>query len=926
MIRRPPRSTLFPYTTLFRSISLSDSHAGKVDFEIENAADLSGNKMQLTSLKGFIYDIVPTEIKSAVIKEGTYTNKKEIHILTNVIKGDSIQISENPSFPENAWIKYSNNIPFILSSASGQKQVYIRLRDPEGNLSKTVVLTTNFDITKPNVIFYKYPDPVTLDASFTISVTFDESLDTTILPDIILVSTGEENPVIPKGGSFSKSNPGTGLENDTYTTKPINLTSKMGGAITIIMKNASDFAGNTMDVTSQETFQLDTFPPTLNSFTPERKYLNENNINLTLYSPDAEFIMFSETEALDTTLDTTLDPDTEPDSGPWEYYIDFTSFPLSEGQGRKKIYLRLKDGLGNISEAFKTEVIVDKTFPQILFYKFQFNPENSSVKISFIFNESMDISREPQISFIGMGESTPMVPEGGSFSINKIQNDTYTTPPIALNENMTGEIIVVANEAYDMAGNSISTTARASFFYSPIFPKVAAIIPMEEDYTFTEWVNLYIYAYNAKKIMVSEDPSFPNSTWLDFSENIQINLSKTLEEKTIYFKFKDTEGNISYTANFTIEKINPPKEFTRNSEKIEIFPQDTTATREITIKHKLDNFVYQMVSENPFWEDVKWKPVKSEFSYLLSPEYGKKMIYLWFRDEIGNYSDIYCKNIFLDVPIPKRKTSMIQKVSEGLTATKKLIINLPEKGIDITQKVVNLPIEAAKKVTQAILPSKKGAKVQKKAEDSATPSTSLPARGMEIAAGLPEKTINITQKIINLPIEAVKKVTQAVMPSATKDTSKADLYKPVAAKPKKKKETKTVTAPLTTKDTSKADLYKPVASKPAVDSTVLKKQETTKVKKSKQKVAYIAPRKIKRIWTVEITSDKDKTWAFKFMYKINKINSRHHAYIKKVIINGMIWYTVRAGLFNNEQLAKQLGEKLKTEFEEIKEYKLVTIK
>ena len=30
MIRRPPRSTLFPYTTLFRSLDLSQSRVGKV--------------------------------------------------------------------------------------------------------------------------------------------------------------------------------------------------------------------------------------------------------------------------------------------------------------------------------------------------------------------------------------------------------------------------------------------------------------------------------------------------------------------------------------------------------------------------------------------------------------------------------------------------------------------------------------------------------------------------------------------------------------------------------------------------------------------------------------------------------------------------------------------------------------------------------
>src|SRR5256885_12458697 len=31
MIRRPPRSTLFPYTTLFRSVRLSDVHPDAID-------------------------------------------------------------------------------------------------------------------------------------------------------------------------------------------------------------------------------------------------------------------------------------------------------------------------------------------------------------------------------------------------------------------------------------------------------------------------------------------------------------------------------------------------------------------------------------------------------------------------------------------------------------------------------------------------------------------------------------------------------------------------------------------------------------------------------------------------------------------------------------------------------------------------------
>src|SRR3712207_8307684 len=53
MIRRPPRSTLFPYTTLFRSLKKRFQHAGVAKVEIERAA----NKLKIdihTSRPGII--------------------------------------------------------------------------------------------------------------------------------------------------------------------------------------------------------------------------------------------------------------------------------------------------------------------------------------------------------------------------------------------------------------------------------------------------------------------------------------------------------------------------------------------------------------------------------------------------------------------------------------------------------------------------------------------------------------------------------------------------------------------------------------------------------------------------------------------------------------------------------------------------------
>src|SRR2546425_12060308 len=48
MIRRPPRSTLFPYTTLFRSILLEEGHAVVADFGIARAIEAAGGGDQRT--------------------------------------------------------------------------------------------------------------------------------------------------------------------------------------------------------------------------------------------------------------------------------------------------------------------------------------------------------------------------------------------------------------------------------------------------------------------------------------------------------------------------------------------------------------------------------------------------------------------------------------------------------------------------------------------------------------------------------------------------------------------------------------------------------------------------------------------------------------------------------------------------------------
>src|SRR5256714_752635 len=91
MIRRPPRSTLFPYTTLFRSITSSDANATIAD---DNGAT-AGNMTLVAgtrALSTFTFKTVGTRTVTATDAGGTLTASTSANVTVNAGAVTKLQI------------------------------------------------------------------------------------------------------------------------------------------------------------------------------------------------------------------------------------------------------------------------------------------------------------------------------------------------------------------------------------------------------------------------------------------------------------------------------------------------------------------------------------------------------------------------------------------------------------------------------------------------------------------------------------------------------------------------------------------------------------------------------------------------------------------------------------------------------------------
>src|SRR5689334_24685203 len=83
MIRRPPRSTLFPYTTLFRSTTFSGNQSMTVDWICKHHSDLG--KEQLYAILQLRAEVFVVEQQCARSEEHTSELQSQFHLVCRLL-------------------------------------------------------------------------------------------------------------------------------------------------------------------------------------------------------------------------------------------------------------------------------------------------------------------------------------------------------------------------------------------------------------------------------------------------------------------------------------------------------------------------------------------------------------------------------------------------------------------------------------------------------------------------------------------------------------------------------------------------------------------------------------------------------------------------------------------------------------------------
>ncbi len=601
-------------------------------FKYENGK-ISKNRVAEITL-----DFTPPTIHFVDIATGFYTNQTNVTIKFAADQANYIRVSNSNNFHNSSWFEFVDKIPWSLEGGEGKKTIYIQMKDKAGNISQTYTRDILLDMTPPqnvslsiesqeivydSVSGVKYFNPNKDYVSLKISAQDAEYMAINNQKSLLFARWMNYQPSIPH---WKIDNRGQGMHHVYVWFK--------------------DKAQNISEL-AQDVIFIDTEPPQVIRININKgaEYTTKNTVTLELLARQAKAMMLSENSDFS--------------GATFEPYTPSKEWSLSSGQGLKTVYIIFADKAHNLTDTLTRKIILDTQAPQ---------------SVDMLVNKGKQTTAVPHIKLEvkAQGASAMQVSEKKSFK--GVPWRTYHTDAFdwELLSNGFG-IKHIYIRCKDAAGN-ISDIQEHTINY--IIKPVRASVRIDHGAEFCNQtekkVILSLFAVYANEMMISPTADFRGVQWESYRATKEWVLSGKDGIKTVYVKYRshtETESVVCRDK-IVLDRV-PPTDINFNMSLKDSFSPYCVELTPFT-----QGASYMQISESADFKNVRWFYYSNlPFTFTLSPGQGKKTVYMRFKDDYENISQVISQSINLDLSAPTKHKVL---VNGGVK-----VVNSPDVSLNI---------------------------------------------------------------------------------------------------------------------------------------------------------------------------------------------------------------------------------------------------
>jgi hypothetical protein len=675
-----------------------------------------------------IVDTEPPQIPRVLIDGGNrFTKSQSVSLRLSAIGAFEMQISNDSTFQNSAWRPYNVSTAWTLTDRDGSRRVYVRFRDQAGNVSETTwseIILDRVPPTKARVEILGDLSKISNDTSATVNLKVSAEgakymmisntsnfynarweVYRTEVKNWKLGSPGDdgEKGVYVKfrdeAGNVSdiastkikldRTKPidcritiDNGKEFTTHPDKKVSLSIFARGASEMMISNNSTFVGAKWQKYATSTeWQLegeDGLKNVVIKFRDEAGNESDvvaDNIILDRKPPfdcsivinkgdsitnDPDKVVVLKVKAKQATL--MMISNTPDFSGErWRGYSELNiNWALSGTDGVKTVYVKFKDEAGNESAVYSDDIILDRTPPKKGSVKIL--AENQQVKLQQVKLELVaQDAVEMMISNFYDFRGAKWEPYATSKDWTLVGEDGVKMVFVKFKDRVNNVSLV----AYDRIGLDM-TAPRGGDIKINNGARYCTNI--------NKLVTLRLSVQDATEMMISNNKDFKDAKWQRF-ENYLYNwkLDGDDGEKQVFAKFRDKAGNETQpvVANIILDRQEPinAQVIINNNEEC-----SNAANGRVKLDIRVEGAKDMMISNNKYFNSAVWEPVRESKEWSVSPGDGEKTVYVKFRDEAGNESEVAYDNIYLDTdaPVP----GLIKFAGGNQTLTKTTLVTL----------------------------------------------------------------------------------------------------------------------------------------------------------------------------------------------------------------------------------------------------------